>query len=535
MTWTFEALVTAFGLSAELSLLTKASVITLLGLAGASLARRARASVRHAILASTFAALVLLPAATYVMPTIAIAVQQPTAVRTANPSPQSSAPSVSRDPSKSGPANAAGAERGFASRAVSRATVVASVWLLGAGSLGIWFIGALWRLGRLRRSGLPWLPGRSVIAPLATDAGIGRRVDVLLHEEIAAPVTCGFLKPAILLPADVPSWDDAALRRALVHELAHVRRRDWWMHVAARAVCIAYWFHPLVWIAYRQLCLAAEHACDDVVVEREESTVYAEQLVSLARKIGARKAQPALAMAGRSDLSARVSALLDSQRARGRTGMVRATLIATAAAGVVLTVAPMRVVAVSVPAPVATERSQPRQPGLTRLDRALVEAADEGDAQDVAELLDGGANVNAAVDGDGTALIIAAREGHLALVTMLLDRGADPNLPVPGDGNPLIMAAREGYLPIVQLLLDRGADVNDVVDGDENALIQASGEGNLDVVKLLVARGADVNARVFAERAFERPNGEWRTPLNMALRNGHRVVAAFLTGAGARQ
>ncbi|MGH9176462.1 MAG: ankyrin repeat domain-containing protein, partial [Vicinamibacterales bacterium] len=67
------------------------------------------------------------------------------------------------------------------------------------------------------------------------------------------------------------------------------------------------------------------------------------------------------------------------------------------------------------------------------------------------------------------------------------------------------------------------------------ALIQASGTGQLDVVKVLVARGADVNARVFAEAAYERPNGEWRTPLGMAERGGHGAVVAFLRAAGATQ
>ena len=85
---------------------------------------------------------------------------------------------------------------------------------------------------------------------------------------------------------------DTSLRRAFVHELEHVRRRDWWVHLAARVTCALYWFHPLVWIAYRQLTLEAERACDDAVVEREESTQYAEQLVELARRMGAAGPQP---------------------------------------------------------------------------------------------------------------------------------------------------------------------------------------------------------------------------------------------------
>lgn len=201
------------------------------------------------------------------------------------------------------------------------------------------------------------------------------------------------------------------------------------------------------------------------------------------------------------------------------------------------------------------------------LDRALFEAAEDGELSDIEELLRAGANVNAVIDGDGTplmgaandghleavrllldrganpnipvdgdgnALIVAASEGHFEIVRLLLDRGADPNAAVLGDGNPLIAAASEGHADIVSLLLDRGANIDQVVPGDENALIQASGEGHLDVVRLLVNRRADVNVRVWIEPNPWLPNGEWRTALSEARREGHQAIAQFLLSVGAK-
>ncbi|MGH9937113.1 MAG: TonB family protein, partial [Blastocatellia bacterium] len=168
------------------------------------------------------------------------------------------------------------------------------------------------------------------------------------------------------------------------------------------------------------------------------------------------------------------------------------------------------------------------------LDRALYEAAESGDIADINELLNAGANVNCALDGDGSPLIGAARKGRLAAVRLLLDRGANPNMAVSGDGNPLIMAAREGHAEVVLLLLDRGAIIDQMVPGDENALIQASGEGHDRLVRILVARGADVNARAWAEREFGPPNGEWRTPLSMARKRGRELVVSILLAAGAQ-
>ena len=49
---------------------------------------------------------------------------------------------------------------------------------------------------------------------IATQAGIRRPVDILLHEDIAAPLTCGFARPAIVLPSDAEEWsvcDETAL------------------------------------------------------------------------------------------------------------------------------------------------------------------------------------------------------------------------------------------------------------------------------------------------------------------------------------
>jgi len=111
--------------------------------------------------------------------------------------------------------------------------------------------------------------------------------------------------------------------------------------VAMRAVLVP----PFVWVMWRQLCLEAEHACDDAVLRGAERTEYAQQLVGLARRLSAHPVRPVLAMVNRADLSARVLAVLDARRARGRVGMRRAAVIVTTAAVVATAIAPLRAVA----------------------------------------------------------------------------------------------------------------------------------------------------------------------------------------------
>ena len=385
---------------------------------------------------------------------------------------------------------------------------------------------------------------RDEITRLATERGVHQPVELLEHEAVPGPMTFGITRPVIVLPLDARDWDEAELRRALMHELEHIKRGDWLMQILARVVAACYWFHPLVWTAWRRLCLEAERSCDDAVVISEERTDYAEQLVTLAQRMSATPVQPMLGMANRSDLSTRVTAVLDDRLHRGRAGFALAAGTVAAAALVVIAVAPVRAVVReeikedAVTAKIEEQRHRPVPPGERKsraLDRELYEAADAGDLAGVKEMLGAGANANARIDGDGSPLIAAARSGNILIAQLLLDNGADANMPVEGDGSPLIMAAATGRLDQVALLIQRGADVNLAVEGDENPLMGAAEGGHLEIVKFLIDKGADIHTRIWNERGDSREQGEWRTALSQARKNRHMDVVQYLESLGARE
>src|SRR5262249_41305848 len=172
----------------------------------------------------------------------------------------------------------------------------------------------------------------------------GHGVDVLLYDAVTGPMTCGIVRPMIVFPPDAESWSDAALQRALIHELEHVRRRDSVTHVVARLVCAMYWFHPLVWISWRRLCLEAERACDDAVLRHSEAPEYAEQLLTIAEQMTSASRTPLPALARRSDLRLRVAAVLDATQHRGRAGTVCITIALGAAVLLVGVISPLRAV-----------------------------------------------------------------------------------------------------------------------------------------------------------------------------------------------
>src|SRR5262249_33728568 len=102
-------------------------------------------------------------------------------------------------------------------------TLIPPVWVAGLCLFLLRVATGLRQLAGIRKSGRPWRHGEAIVRELANKNGIKRRVELLLHDAIPGPMTCGVVRPAIVCPADVQSWDDADLRRAIIHELEHVR------------------------------------------------------------------------------------------------------------------------------------------------------------------------------------------------------------------------------------------------------------------------------------------------------------------------
>ena len=548
----------------ELSLLAKASLILIGGLAVTAFARTARASARHLVIATAFAALLVLPILIAFAPALAIDI--PVAAQAAVPAPP--APThVAVAPDINDAITTAA--RGDVPE-LSIAEWARVVWAAGTIMFLIPVAAVLWRLSMIRRTGLPVAWHRAELARLADARGVSLPVELLEHEAVPGPMTFGIRRPVIVLPLDAREWSEAELRRALMHEIEHIQRGDWLMQIVARTVAAFYWFHPLVWTAWRRLCLEAERSCDDAVVIHEDSADYAEQLVTLARRMSATGVQPMLGMANRSDLSTRVTAVLDDRLRRGRAGFTLAAGTIAAAAVIVMTVAPVRAIARAESEPVTAQRPpeqvlrqkieeraveerklKPKVEVTRRaraLDRALYEAAQAGEFEEVKELVGAGANPSAIIYGDGSPLIGAARSRRTEITKFLLDQGANPNGVVEGDGSPLIAAAASGRYEQVDLLIQHGADVNLAVEGDENPLMNAAEQGRLEIVKLLVDKGADVHAKIWKEtyqsnvsvreqtvQRREARNGEWRTAISQARKNGHIDVVRFLESRGARE
>ena len=138
------------------------------------------------------------------------------------------------------------------------------------------------------------------------------------------------------MPDAAAQWPEERTRVVILHELAHIKRRDCLTQALAYLVCAAYWFNPLVWLAARRLRAEREHACDDFVLAAgARGSVYAAHLLDIAQAMRLARFSPvtatSLAMARRTQLEGRLMAILDPAIRRSSalyTRFAAATLVA---------------------------------------------------------------------------------------------------------------------------------------------------------------------------------------------------------------
>jgi beta-lactamase regulating signal transducer with metallopeptidase domain/protocatechuate 3,4-dioxygenase beta subunit len=187
----------------------------------------------------------------------------------------------------------------------------------------------LWRLGRCtpRNEGTVW---SRLLADCTKQLEIRHPITLLRGRRQGMPMTWGIFSTKLLLPAEAEQWSIERRRVVLLHELAHVQRRDFLMQLFARMARAIFWFNPLMWIAAKQIALESEAACDDLVITHQtKASDYAEHLLAVAAGVKDNNlfCSTAVAMAQSSRLKGRLMAILDPNRDR-RTPSVAAVVIA---------------------------------------------------------------------------------------------------------------------------------------------------------------------------------------------------------------
>jgi beta-lactamase regulating signal transducer with metallopeptidase domain len=298
-----------------LAVALRVSALLAVALAAVLLLRRRAAAVRHHIWAVALAASLMVPAVTWLLPPLELRVL---------PSSLPAQPEV-RSAAFELPAPLA--LRAFRLETApatwqSAFPLAVSDWLalvlIAGGGLFFFRLVADWiRVWVWAQRSRPIFDDRlGRFEVLARRVGVGQVRLVEAFDEVL-PMTWGIWRPTVLLPSQSRTWSETRFEAVVLHELAHVRRHDALVDLLTSIACIVYWFHPLVWVAARQIRSLREYACDDeVVAHGVRPSRYAEEIVDLVMH-WRRETQPAsgvLSMARRSQLGSRLMALLDPRR-----------------------------------------------------------------------------------------------------------------------------------------------------------------------------------------------------------------------------
>lgn len=242
------------------------------------------------------------------------------------------------------------------------------VWAIGFGVLILRLIAARWILwtceargtvientnpGRrtvVKRPGSApaWVEIDPMAAALETaraQLGIVQPVILLLHPSRTIPIVWGIFRCRLLLPEAARDWSAEQLRSVLLHELAHVKRRDMLAQLLTQVACAIHWFNPLVWLAAWRLGVERERACDDLVLASGvRASAYAGHLLDVVTGLSpARWAHSCgLAMARKSSLEGRLLAVLSGNCNRRRVSVALTAMALLIAAGIAVPVAMLR-------------------------------------------------------------------------------------------------------------------------------------------------------------------------------------------------
>ncbi|HUD99129.1 MAG TPA: GWxTD domain-containing protein [Bryobacteraceae bacterium] len=162
---------------------------------------------------------------------------------------------------------------------------LASFWIVGVWMFGLRQLAGWIPVRRLRRRGVCCAPERwqTELVRLRAQLRVSRPVLLLESSVAEVPMVLGHFRPLILMPAGLlAGLPVEQIEAILPHELAHIRRWDYFANIMQRCVEGLLFYHPAVWWISSVIRAERENCCDDVVVAmRGDAPAYAATLVTL--------------------------------------------------------------------------------------------------------------------------------------------------------------------------------------------------------------------------------------------------------------
>jgi len=158
----------------------------------------------------------------------------------------------------------------WSSRLDAALPTIVLLWAAGAGALSLRMAaGWLW-IQRLRATpqSSEHRQWQARLDALAQRFGLRRIVALRVVHALSSPVSAGWWRPVVLLPAGLLTRMPADLIEALLaHELAHVRRHDYLINLLQNLAEALLFYHPVTWWLSRRIRDEREHIADRLAAD----------------------------------------------------------------------------------------------------------------------------------------------------------------------------------------------------------------------------------------------------------------------------
>ena len=175
------------------------------------------------------------------------------------------------------------------------------VWLAGVCFLALRAAGGWWRLRSLRRNAQVAVPPavQRSFAKVVRQLRLVQPVVLRVSREVISPMAMGIWRTSVILPLSVAmSLPAEQLEAVLAHELAHIRRWDYFCNLLQTAIECLFFFHPAVWWMSRRTRELREVCCDEIAARTcANPGIYAEALLQM-EELRAEHLQLAVALHG---------------------------------------------------------------------------------------------------------------------------------------------------------------------------------------------------------------------------------------------
>jgi len=373
------------------------------------------------------------------------------------------------------------------------------VWLAGALVLTTWLKMKFRQLRNPQRGTTGKLPPwfGKLLTDTARRVHLRKTPKVVLSENVVTPAVFGVFRPVLLLPKDgLNGFSRKDTEHILLHELAHMKRGDLWVHCIYMVLQVVYWFNPLLWLVRRRLQHLRELCCDATVgkILRDRTCDYRQTIMDTAERFLAKSVELGIGLVSLfEDYNSLIVRLRWLEMKPWKYRGLRAVAVVAILGFMSICILPMATAEES-----SSENQSVGGVNDTKPATSLHQAAAEGDIERVEQLMSEGADLNNKDTMGRTPLHLATRYARGNIAKLLIAEGANVDATNEDGWTPLHFAthfAALGSQDVVEVLIASGADINAKDKLGRTPLHHAVITGYVKVIGLLIKEGADLNSK----------------------------------------